>query len=156
MKYFLKKLLGHEKVKSRVSWATNFFWKIYKTLRLPSYILNVQSIKQNFFWRIKKNFLEGESKTLIISLYPYEFFWQFRYKLVKKALNACNGAFHNCTKNIFWKFYGNVSGISVGCNEEKSYDCLCDLLDNFKKALWSFKVENFESFDSVLRFSYCG
>ena len=35
MKYFLKKLLGHEIFMSMVSWATKIFWKIRKTLRLP-------------------------------------------------------------------------------------------------------------------------
>ena len=44
MKYFLKKLLGHEIFRSMVSWATNFFWKTSKTLRLLSYILNVRSL----------------------------------------------------------------------------------------------------------------
>ena len=29
MKYFLKKLLGHEKFKSRVSWATKLFHPAY-------------------------------------------------------------------------------------------------------------------------------
>ena len=33
MKYFLKKLLGHEKFRSMVSWATNFF---LKNLQNPS------------------------------------------------------------------------------------------------------------------------
>ena len=35
MKYFLKKLPGHEIFRSLVSWATNFFLKICKTLRTP-------------------------------------------------------------------------------------------------------------------------
>ena len=45
MKYFLKKLLGHEIFRSMVSWAMNFFKKNCKTLRPPrSYILNVRSL----------------------------------------------------------------------------------------------------------------
>ena len=43
MKYFPGKLLGHEIFRSMVSQATNFFWKICKTLQTPSYILNVRS-----------------------------------------------------------------------------------------------------------------
>ena len=47
-KYFLKKLLGHEIFWSMVSWATNFFFeKLVKPPRLPSYILNVRSLKSN-------------------------------------------------------------------------------------------------------------
>ena len=44
MKYFPQKLLGHEIIRSIVIWATNVFWKICKTLRLPSFILNVCSL----------------------------------------------------------------------------------------------------------------
>ena len=46
MKYFPKKLLGHEIFRSMVPWATNFFKKISKTLRPSSYILNVRSLMQ--------------------------------------------------------------------------------------------------------------
>ena len=43
MKYFLKKLLDHEKLMSMVSWDTNFFFeKFVKPSGRPSYILNVQ------------------------------------------------------------------------------------------------------------------
>ena len=49
MKYFLKKLLGHETFRSMISWATNFFCKICKTLRPPSYIRNVRS----FSWKLQ-------------------------------------------------------------------------------------------------------
>ena len=34
MKYFPKKLLDHEIFRSMVPWATIFFWKICKNLRL--------------------------------------------------------------------------------------------------------------------------
>ena len=44
LKYFPKKLLGHEIFRSMLSWATNFFWKICKTLHLSSYIFNVGSL----------------------------------------------------------------------------------------------------------------
>ena len=44
-KYFPKKILGHEIFRSMVSWATNLFWKMCKTLRSsPSNILNVRSL----------------------------------------------------------------------------------------------------------------
>ena len=48
--YLPKKLLGHEILRSMVSWATNFFLKICKTLRpIPThpsfYILNACSLK---------------------------------------------------------------------------------------------------------------
>ena len=35
MKYFPKRLLGHEIFRSMVSWVTKFFWKTCKTLRPP-------------------------------------------------------------------------------------------------------------------------
>ena len=45
MKYFLKKLLGHEKFRSMVSWATKFFLeKFVKPSGPLSYILNVRSL----------------------------------------------------------------------------------------------------------------
>ena len=43
MKYFSKKLQGHEIFSSMFSWDTKFFWKICKTLRPPSYILNTSA-----------------------------------------------------------------------------------------------------------------
>ena len=45
MKYFRKKLLGHEVFRSMVSWATKFFLKNLKNPQPPSYILNVRSLK---------------------------------------------------------------------------------------------------------------
>ena len=45
MKYFLKKLLGHEIFRSMFSWATKiFFEKFVKPSGPPSYILNVHSL----------------------------------------------------------------------------------------------------------------
>ena len=49
MKYFLKKLLGHVIFRSMVSWATKmFFEKFVKPSGLPSYILNVRSVIEEF------------------------------------------------------------------------------------------------------------
>ena len=45
MKYFPKKLMGHEIFRSRDSGLRNVFWKNCKTLRPPSNIFNVLSIK---------------------------------------------------------------------------------------------------------------
>ena len=48
MKYFPKKLLGHEIFRSMVSWATKDFLKdLQNPLAPPSYILNVQSLTRN-------------------------------------------------------------------------------------------------------------
>ena len=60
IKYFLKKLLGHEIFRSMASWATNFLKIICKTIHLPSphppspssYILNVRFLPLTFF-RVK-------------------------------------------------------------------------------------------------------
>ena len=49
MKYFLKKLLGYEKFRSMVSWATKiFFEKFVKPSGHPFCILNVRSLKAAF------------------------------------------------------------------------------------------------------------
>ena len=51
MKYFLKKLMGHEVSSSMASWATKFFFeKFVKPFAppSPSYILNVRSLKEIF------------------------------------------------------------------------------------------------------------
>ena len=46
IKYFPKKLLGHEIFRYMVSWATNlFFEKFVKPSGPPSYILNVRFLK---------------------------------------------------------------------------------------------------------------
>ena len=48
MKYFLKKLMGHEIFRSVVSWATKYFLKNLENLPAPpSYILNVRSLKHS-------------------------------------------------------------------------------------------------------------
>ena len=45
MKYFLTKLMGHEIFSSMSPGLWKIFWKISKTLRPLSYILNVRSLK---------------------------------------------------------------------------------------------------------------
>ena len=55
MKYFLKKLLGHEIFRSMVSCATNFFFeKFVKPSGPPSFILNVRSLKAGEFFILRK------------------------------------------------------------------------------------------------------
>ena len=51
MKYFLKKLLGHEIFVSMVFWATNFFFEkfVKPSGSSPSYVLNVCSLNKFFF-----------------------------------------------------------------------------------------------------------
>ena len=54
MKYFLKKLMGHEIFRSMGFLGYEIlFEKIYKTLRPPSYILNVRSLKQQLLNLVK-------------------------------------------------------------------------------------------------------
>ena len=50
MKYFLQKLLGHEIVRSMVSWADEiFFGKFVKPSGPSSYIPNVRSLRKSDF-----------------------------------------------------------------------------------------------------------
>ena len=59
MKYFLKKLLGHEIFRSLVSWATIFFLEKFVKISAPppsppsSYILNVLSLKTKFLHEVE-------------------------------------------------------------------------------------------------------
>ena len=61
MKYFLKKLLGHEIFVSMVFWATNFFFEkfVKPSGPSPSYVLNVCSLNKFFF---KHNISSGDFK----------------------------------------------------------------------------------------------
>ena len=67
MKYFRKKLLGHEIFRSIVSWATNFIFleKLVKP-SVPSYIRNVHSliVTMDHFLKIVKEF-EDSKKDVI-------------------------------------------------------------------------------------------
>ena len=61
MKYFSTKLLGHEIFISMISWATNFFWKISKTLWPSSYILNIHFLSVKLSDYSSLRFLWGDT-----------------------------------------------------------------------------------------------